>query len=898
MSEASGIRCWNSPTGGVRARGRRSHVALVLFLVFSLMSVSSLFPDHGLSQEEDPNRLLVRPARLAVGDTLLSDALRALHRSSGVSIAFSPDLLPQGLRVSCPCGDFTVGEALAHLLRETGLTFEATRTLVRVVPPPPPTPAVPRNAGTLAGRILAAETGAPVVNVMIRLEDGRGALSDEEGRFILTGIPPGEYELSVGGMGWEPVTMDGIQIRVDETTIVDVSMLPVVIPLAEMVVAPSTYGILTDPLVTRTTLSREEVRALPQLGEDLFRTMERLPGISTNDFTARLYVRGSRADEVLTLFDGIELFEPYHLKQWDAVLSILDVESVGNVSLITGGFPAEYGDRSAAVFSLASVEPPTDETKTALGLSFMNASLRSQGPFAQGKGGWFLTARRGFLDIVFKLAHVQGDFHPAYYDLFGKVQYEPRPGHRLSARVLHAADDLQGADEDDFSSHADLYGSSYLWITSENQLTESLSSRSILSGSRIYKNRHAEDFRELGADKIMDVRDRLETWYLGFKTDLSWDLSQRVVLKGGLDLRAGWADYDYFRWRRDGTPNFTDPAGPAFYIWTDTLDMAVEPSGLETGAYLAGRFRGPEALTTELGLRAHHNSVTGRGEISPRLSAAYRLLPGTTLRGAWGSYPQAPGLHELQVADADSIFHSTQTAEHRILGVEQLLGDAVTLRIEAFQRRTDDPFPEYRNLVEDVEAVWEEGPGDRIMVWPDQRRAEGLEFFAKGRLGNRIAWSASYSLARAEDRVDGKWMPRPYDQRHTTHLHLAFHPSPSWTLTAVWQARSGWPASEQTFEIVELATGDPVTKNEFTNLYGVRLPPYRRLDLRASKRFELPKGRLFLDLDLFNALNRENPQNLDYRGLFFDPYRRMVQFDAEVEPQIPLLVTLGLRWEF
>ena len=64
-------------------------------------------------------------------------------------------------------------------------------------------------------------------------------------------------------------------------------------PLAEMVVAPSTYGILKDPLVTNTTLSREDVRSLPQLGEDLFRAVDRLPGISTNDFTARLYIRGA-----------------------------------------------------------------------------------------------------------------------------------------------------------------------------------------------------------------------------------------------------------------------------------------------------------------------------------------------------------------------------------------------------------------------------------------------------------------------------------------------------------------------------------------------------------------------------------------------------------------------------
>jgi hypothetical protein len=645
-------------------------------------------------------------------------------------------------------------------------------------------------------------------------------------------------------------------------------------------------------------MSREEVRTLPQLGEDLFRTMERLPGISTNDFTARLFVRGSRHDEVLTLFDGIELFEPYHLKHWDAVLSILDLEAVGSVDLITGGFPVEYGDRSAGVFSLQAADPPAEGTRTSLGLSFMNASFRNQGSFDEGKGGWLVSARRGFLDIVFKLASVEGDFHPAYYDVFGKAEYEIRPGHRISAHLLHAGDDLRGADDDDFSRHEDRYGSSYLWITSDNRLTDALSSRTVLSASRILKDRHGQDFTNNGALKNLDVADRLEAWYLGLKTDLAWELSERAVLKGGMELRPGWSDYHYLRWRREGTPNFTDPAGPAFYLWVDTLDVAPKPSGLEASGYVGGRFRVLDALTTEVGLRAHRQPYTGKGQLSPRISAAFQPFSTTTLRAAWGLYPQAQALHELQVADADSVFRQAQTAEHRILGLEQLLGRDHSVRLEVFDRQTTDPFPEYRNLVEDVEAVWEEGPGDRIGIFPERRRAQGLELLLRGRLGPSIAWSGSYALSRAEDRVDGEWVPRPYDQRHTGHLQLAYRPTPTWTLTGTWQARSGWPASEQSYEIITLATGDVATRNVFTNLYGVRLPPYRRLDVRVSKRFDLPRGRLFMDLDLFNALNRENPQNLDYYDMRFDPAKRLLEYASEVEPQIPRLVTLGLRWEF
>ena len=121
---------------------------------------------------------------------------------------------------------------------------------------------------------------------------------------------------------------------------------------------------------------------------------------------------------------------------------------------------------------------------TSVGLSFMNVSLRNEGGFDEGRGNWLFTARRGFMDIVFGIADVDGDFHPVYYDLFGKVGYEVFPGHRMSARILHAGDDLKGSDDDDKSRHDDLYGSSYLWLTWDSEISETLSSRTTLLGEQ------------------------------------------------------------------------------------------------------------------------------------------------------------------------------------------------------------------------------------------------------------------------------------------------------------------------------------------------------------------------------------------------------------------------------
>jgi hypothetical protein len=67
--------------------------------------------------------MLDRPARLDVRDVPLEKALVLLQRASGVALAYSPDLVPDERRVSCPCKEMTVSQALDRLLKGTGLRY-------------------------------------------------------------------------------------------------------------------------------------------------------------------------------------------------------------------------------------------------------------------------------------------------------------------------------------------------------------------------------------------------------------------------------------------------------------------------------------------------------------------------------------------------------------------------------------------------------------------------------------------------------------------------------------------------------------------------------------------------------------------------------------------------------
>jgi len=248
------------------------------------------------------------------------------------------------------------------------------------------------------------------------------------------------------------------------------------------------------------------------------------------------------------------------------------------------------------------------------------------------------------------------------------------------------------------------------------------------------------------------------------------------------------------------------------------------------------------------------------------------------------------------VADGDTIFYSAQRAEHRVLGLEHVLRNEVLLRVEAYQRLVHDPLPEYRNLEDFVEGLREEGPEDRVFLQAEEGRAKGIELFVRGPGGGRFVWSGSYALARAEEKVEGVWSPRPYDQRHAVNLQLAFRPTPDWAMSVGWVYHSPWPFTAQEFTLDHTVNGYGFVVQDFGPLNQERLIPYRRVDLRLSRIFRAGKGDLLLYVDVFNAMNRENAQSAAY-GVWILEDGRLVT-DQTIHPQFEILPTVGVRWTF
>ncbi|MEX2281311.1 MAG: carboxypeptidase regulatory-like domain-containing protein [Gemmatimonadota bacterium] len=822
------------------------------------------------------------PVSVAFNRASLDDAVREIARQSGLGISYRPDLPELTRRVSLLATRMPAAEALLRVLDGSGLDLMIAphgRTLMLRS-----RPAGAAQPCAIAGTIRGAD-GLPLASVDVRISGTAGrTITGADGRFCIQRLAAGSYLLEAGLLGYEVARVDRVVVPSDAAHSIAISLTPAAIKLTDVVVTPGHFGIAHEAINQPQTLSREQIETLPQLAEDIYRTVNRLPGVSTNEMSAKFTVRGGDDKSMLVKLDGLELFEPFHLKDFDGSLSILDVAAIGGVDLTTGGFSAENGNRLTGVFDLRTTNRIVPKPRTTIGLSLSNARIMSQGSFANGNGLWLASARRGYLDILLKLIDEEG-VDPRYYDLLGKVVYQLSPRHRISINALRAGDTGFLEDDDGVGTISSSYGSTYGWLTWDAELGSRLRVESQISTGALDWNRDAE---EHGTGNDFDVKDFREFQYVGVKQDWQANLTDRFALKWGGEMRSASADYDYYA--RVGRTRIESGQRIQFY---DSTAATLSPSGTDMSAYVAQRARPWFPLTIETGLRWDRQSVTGTDQLSPRVNAALSIGARTTIRAAWGRYAQPQLLYQLHVQDNEQQFSRPERAEQMVLGIERSFGHGITARVETYRRNEFDLRPRYRNLRGTIEPV-AEVENDRVRFDPERARAEGIELFGQ-RHGVRSSWSVSYALAHAYDVVEGRKQDRPLDQRHTFYLDYSLAPSPAWRLSWSWQYHSGWPITASTFHADSLTNGDIWFIEGFGQHYADRLPSYHRMDLRVTRNFELKRGRLAMFLDVFNLYDRDNPQSYNYNINF-----RNGRLDVTrgIEPLLPRLPTIGVTWEF
>lgn len=95
----------------------------------------------------------------------------------------------------------------------------------------------PAVANDIFGRVIDAESGEPVSGALVKLLDtSHDALTDEDGRFLLRDVEPGEYTLEVSQLGYSAQT-GRIEVPEGSNVRLRIAVAPAVIELEPIEVA-------------------------------------------------------------------------------------------------------------------------------------------------------------------------------------------------------------------------------------------------------------------------------------------------------------------------------------------------------------------------------------------------------------------------------------------------------------------------------------------------------------------------------------------------------------------------------------------------------------------------------------------------------------------------------------
>jgi len=878
------------PARNDRTTARRTTLAVACWIAL----VAALPPGPALADDLaglDLATLAHRP---------LSEALDRL-RDAGLDLVYTTRLVRPEMRVGDAPTAREPERLLAQLLRPHGLDVRPGTGGRWVVVTATATPADVR----LVGRVISLSDGRPLPGATIVAAGGSpAATTGLDGRFELDGLPPGPIDLEVRHPEHVVAELE-LDLPLAEDPPLEVALVPGAFDGEPVLVQPSRVRALEERAASAVDLDRDAILSLPHLGDDVFRALELLPGIASNDVSAEFHIRGGRRDEVLVLLDGQELFEAFHLPDYDNALSLVTATGLSSVSLTTGAFPAAHGDRMGGVLEMETLEPPGQPTHR-LAATLFDLEASTSRRFAAGRGSAYVSARLGTARLAGELLR---DERPEYDDLFAKLEVPLGPRQTLGARLLLSSDRLTLSEprptegkriETDYDV---LYvWATHRWIVNDSLLVETVASLSSTDRDRADDEVDDEKALRLVDRRALDVRGLRQSWHLRTRDGGRW--------LAGLEWRRFESRLDYERERTFLTPVAdlrSDASEGLFTFRARPVD--------EHRSVHASRLARFGRITVEAGARWDEHSLRDESSVDPRLNLSLAAGRLGTFRLGWGRFHQSQRTYELAVEDGETGFSPIERSDHRVLGWERSFAPdrrrgLDVLRVELFRRSVRDPRPRYENLLEPFDP-FPEGESDRVRFAPEASRSEGLELVARGHLGERVSGWLGYTTSRSEDRIDGRERPRLIDQSHAVTLDLDWQLGRSWTLNLAWLFHTGRPTTPVSLvfaEVPDAPAGDAEApggedgeaidgETEVSVVAGPlnsrRLADYHRLDLRLSRRAALRRGELTLYLDVQNLYDRANQAGYSVE---YDDEEMALRFEVEEWPGF--LASAGVAWRF
>lgn len=620
---------------------------------------------------------------------------------------------------------------------------------------------------------------------------------------------------------------------------------------------------------------------------------------SNNELSSQYNVRGGSFDENIVYVNGIEVYRPLLIRSGQQEgLSFINPDMVENVGFSAGGFEAKYGDKMASVLDITYKKPKEFEASASMSLlgasGYVGFATKN---FSMTNGIRYKTSRYllGTLDV-------KGEYDPNYIDYqtymnwhpskrfeigfignFSQNSYNFIPSDRTTKfGTMETAKEFKvyfdGAERDLFRT---FFGS----IEAKYNINEH-NSLSFLASA--FKTNEQETYDIQGQYWLSDLDDTEEgstpengegstsgvgTYleharnYLTAKVQSYSLLGKHKInaneIMWGLELKHEAIDEKMREWEVRDSAGYSLPHLPDRVSLIYNLNSKHNISSNRFSFYAQDTYK----LNSEIGLFTFNAGIRGsywgfnrEFIFSPRVSVGFipKFNEDFTFRLASGVYYQAPFYKEFR--DTTTVNGNTevelnrdiksQRSIHFVLAADykfRAMNRPFKVTAEVYYKKLDNLIPY------NVDNV-------RISYYGKNMAkgyATGIDFKLFGEFVKGTDSWITFSLMKTEECINGKWIPRPTDQRYNLSLYFTdyFTKNDRWKLSLKGSLADGLPF------------GPPHAGREKAVF---RTPAYKRIDIGMSyrlldnedgrnyKRIAKPFRNIWLGIDCFNLLGINN----------------------------------------
>ncbi len=738
---------------------------------------------------------------------------------------------------------------------------------------------------TISGIVRNKENGEVLIGAVVSTKSSRtvGAVTNAYGFYSLT-LPEGRYLIRIQFLGYTPRSDS---VLVDHSQTFNVELSPEAIKQNEVLVT----GERSNANVTSTEMSAvklqiKDLQSIPVLlGEkDILKTIQLLPGIkSAGEGSTGFYARGGRTDQNLIVLDEAPVYNSSHALGF---LSVFNSDAIKDVTVITGGIPAEYGGRLSSVLDIKTDDGNTKDFGVKGGIGLITSRLTLQGPIVKDEGSFILSMRRTYADVFLKLSSDTAINKTSlyFYDLNAKANYTLGEKDRVFLSGYFGRDNF---------NYPDVFGFNWGNATATARWNHIYGDKFFGNTSLIFSNYE-------------------------YTNTLGTGTSSYIINSGIQDVN-GKMDFEYFI-NSENTLRFGFNSIYHTFVPGTLTSSSSSPStaqsvahkyAMENALYVSDETELTPLVKVNYGVRLSSFTQLGPGTVysydavgevadseiyssgdriktftslEPRLSVNFLIDEGSSVKASFTRTAQFLHLLSNSTTTSPSDLWVPSSNNVRPQFADQVaLGYFRNFDDNAFETSVELYYKDMKNIIDYKNgADLQLNPNVEALLTYGKGWSYGVEFLIKKQAGPITGW-LGYTWSRTEEQFsninNGKPFPARQDRTHDISIVAMYDYDVQWKFSATWVYYTG--------NAVTFPSGNYFIDGRLVPYYternGYRMPAYHRLDLSATYNFS---ERSSLNVSIYNAYNRWNPYSISFRQVQGD-LSRTEAVQTTIFPIIP-----------